>query len=730
MKKTKLLSLILAMLMLTSSVFAAPVALPTVDSAQETEEAAQQHFPAAEAEVGAESLPKFKPGINILTGTKEALDFDGAEFEAGGSSSNGVFYDDNGNDVLKFDTAYLKKVAVVASPVTGETDNKALKLSNYVRFLKSNFTSYPTIKFDNYEAPEAPRPVFVSFNSIVDNTDYLLNPKKNATSSGLRLQLRGTTTPWNGPHAVNCYFAADTPSEWKKITVKDEIEGRKNLAHISFYAKIDQKYADNKEYAYVEGGNYYLKKQEYEPNHYLDDIMYVPYYKVTYKDGDKLVGEKYVLDDGKGNILTEFDPYTQGVALPENKSGWALTPNGKPVTSVALNNKDITLHAVTEYMDKTVAFFDFSSQDNIKEWSFPKFENDKGILKAADVVTSSDETNPLVGAENAVKAKVWLEEKKDGTLAYDAQIQLEKKMKIPAASINVIEIRAKAENVTQIVNPSNKTETIPATLDDRDAELYLHIEESNQYYKKAMKWKDATKDENGWYTFTFETDALKPVDSANTTTWDQVVTNGYNVDILRFDPSNTDGTFYIDYIKLYGKTNDITPIAPYAPENIDGVSFRVDPGNAKTTGVRFRASMLNTTRENTSMTEYGWIVALEETLGVQELTHEFDAKARVEGKAFSRAKDSDKIVKDKIFDANENSTIFSAVVTGIPVQFADKVLAIRPYSFMNGGYIYGKTVLISPREVAQRVKDNDSDFYEKNKDYIDSLLGTSQEEAE
>ena len=237
-----------------------------------------------------------------------------------------------------------------------------------------------------------------------------------------------------------------------------------------------------------------------------------------------------------------------------------------------------------------------------------------------------------------------------------------------------------------------------------------------------MKWSEATKDENGWYTFTFETDALKPVDNKNTTTWDQVVTNGYNVDILRFDPSNTDGTFYIDYIKLYGKTNDITPIAPYAPENIAGVSLRVDPGHPETTGVRFRASMLNETRRNESMTEYGWIVALEETLGVQELTHEFDAKARVEGKAFIRATGMDKIFGT---DDNEDSTIFSAVVTNIPAEHADKVLAIRPYSFMNGGYIYGKTVLISPREVAQSVKVNDSDFYEKNKDYIESLLGKS-----
>ena len=225
MKKTKLLSLILAMLMLTSSVFAAPVALPTVDSAQETEEAAQQHFPAAEAEVGAESLSELKPGINILTGTKEALNFNGEEFEAGGlsSDSDGVFRDDNGKKILNFDTAYLKKVAVVASPVEDDNGNKALKLSNYVRFLGGNLTSYPTIKFDDYKVPEDGRPVFVSFNSIVDNTDYLDVPK-DITSSGLRLQFMGYRSkddkknPYSGAYAVNYYSAAVTPSAWTKIT--------------------------------------------------------------------------------------------------------------------------------------------------------------------------------------------------------------------------------------------------------------------------------------------------------------------------------------------------------------------------------------------------------------------------------------------------------------------------------------------------------------------------------
>ncbi len=78
---------------------------------------------------------------------------------------------------------------------------------------------------------------------------------------------------------------------------------------------------------------------------YLDNLMFVPYYKITYctPDGSSVLKTEYTLIDDKGNFLENFTPNYNpyGDAL----NGWATKQGGEPVTSVALNRADITLYA-------------------------------------------------------------------------------------------------------------------------------------------------------------------------------------------------------------------------------------------------------------------------------------------------------------------------------------------------------------------------------------------------
>ena len=444
------------------------------------------------------------------------------------------------------------------------------------------------------------------------------------------------------------------------------------------------------------------------PYIYIDDISYIPYYKVTFKNGNEVIDTKYILDDGNGNLLTSFDPNTLGVELPEGYAAWSTTVGGKGVDSVALENEDIVLYAVKGYYnDETVAFFDFESQDAITSfWGSSRYTNAAGKEDSADFVEN------IPGAKNAMKgtASKYYTQAGSEKYTYDCQFQINGKMNIPLGSIDYIEVRVKAENVTeQYTGGSNIVAC--ENLNNDYAALFLKV--GDNYYQRNVYYNTLTPDANGWYVINV------PVESFNCTSGEKKPIYNYvddtaKVSVVRCDISSTNGDHYLDYVKLFGVRDRINPIDGYAPEYINELSLRTD--SVETTGVRFKASMPNITRSNSRMTEYGWIVALVDTLGENELTHEFENY--VSGVAFDRA---NKI--DKIFDTKGDVTIFTAVITGIPAQYAHLELAIRPYSRTCGGYIYGETVCISPREAAQRVKDKYPEFYESNKEYMDSLLG-------
>ncbi|MGN1121645.1 MAG: hypothetical protein ACI4RV_04700, partial [Eubacteriales bacterium] len=91
---------------------------------------------------------------------------------------------------------------------------------------------------------------------------------------------------------------------------------------------------------------------------YLDDVMLVPYYKITYKntDGTEIETVQYLEFGSDGKPLTTYTPkktnYPENIPGADGKSvqvciGWATTENATvPETSISLANADIVLYPV------------------------------------------------------------------------------------------------------------------------------------------------------------------------------------------------------------------------------------------------------------------------------------------------------------------------------------------------------------------------------------------------
>ncbi len=144
----------------------------------------------------------------------------------------------------------------------------------------------------------------------------------------------------------------------------------------------------------------------------------------------------------------------------------------------------------------------------------------------------------------------------------------------------------------------------------------------------------------------------------------------------------------------------------------DEVSIRVtdETGEKDTSGIRFMASITNYQYDNEGVEEYGFIIAIQERLNGIELTHDNcdnDGVTYVEGKAYSKEDEIDHIT----FSSDDELTIFTGVVTGIPKQGYGYALVCRPYVFAGNNYYYGEAVTASIQEIAEKIKEENKDYY-------------------
>lgn len=176
-------------------------------------------------------------------------------------------------------------------------------------------------------------------------------------------------------------------------------------------------------------------------------------------------------------------------------------------------------------------------------------------------------------------------------------------------------------------------------------------------------------------------------------------------------------------------TDDLTVYAvwslePDYPTVQKDVSIRSGADNVN--GLRFYAKVTAQTRA--FLEEYGFIVALEDTLGENELTFNFkDGKTGKKLYAYGAAYNKTEGF-DYQYDLSSTGTVtFSAVCTGIPESGYSKRIVARPYAtFLNNGLeftLYGSSVRYSLKEAAEAIRTAGGEAYEANKEYIDSILG-------
>ena len=127
------------------------------------------------------------------------------------------------------------------------------------------------------------------------------------------------------------------------------------------------------------------------PQHalYVDNIVIMPFYKVTYMGFDgSVAATDYILLNEAGEIMTSFIPDTSKV---DGATGFSLTKGGERVLTVSLEKEDITLYPVTS--EEVV----FVSSSDAKA---------KAVDRGSNFVIPTAEELGLGNAENLI---VWLD---------------------------------------------------------------------------------------------------------------------------------------------------------------------------------------------------------------------------------------------------------------------------------------------------------------------------------
>ena len=324
----KLLSVLLAIAMVFSTlVFAAPSAVNVNDSAAESADVSDED----DAELMGAGY-KVKRGINMLTGTKNALT--GENYGTYG----GLFNTAYGDTTIKQatnpkDSSDKVFVFNIPSPAredrAGDYVNFRLQFGPYIS-ATNNFTP-----LSNYISHKHMYLAFDVMKEVVDpNAKYTAGDSFWVMNSGVASGNNSFLTPKNitptsgWQHFAGVYDMMLTNQEPGTNT------GTADPTQIIFHA-------------YVDNAN------ETDVNFYYDNMIIAPAYKVTYynKAGTQIVKEDYIAADANGNLLTEFLP-TGFVAGRGSYSGWAESVGGTPVTTAYTldesRNSDFVFYATEE----------------------------------------------------------------------------------------------------------------------------------------------------------------------------------------------------------------------------------------------------------------------------------------------------------------------------------------------------------------------------------------------
>lgn len=305
MKKRTTLAAVLLAVLFGMTAFAAPLT-ETVESDAEVSDmsAAAHKTEGKNATLNAGEIPS--PGINILTGTSEAETFGTAE----------------GTYTRPAEATSIKSFGVSggsASIVLEDERGGVLKVTE-------TGTAYPDVVWTLSSVIEADRPVYISLAAKNQTRNMWFGGfARNGITANSTENMVYNPTPlyWHNVDHNKINMPLPKANTWAEYKIA--LSSVKDMSQL--FIRFDKKTGEIL---------------------YLDDLSFIPYYKVTYysPDGNDVLHTEYTLIDAKGNFLTSYEP--NFTAYEGAFRGWATTKNGEIVNSVELAHEDISLYAIVD----------------------------------------------------------------------------------------------------------------------------------------------------------------------------------------------------------------------------------------------------------------------------------------------------------------------------------------------------------------------------------------------
>lgn len=750
MKKTVkiILSLVLASIMQVSA-----LASPSVIQIENAEEKVK-----ADTEVSTSSpvllqADEAKPGINIYTGTGEALSFEDATTESLTS-------------FVRFETTTCE---IKEYP---ETSNKALRLTQPA--VSTSEKTYPKVRPLKDVVVEANRPIYCSMKTFVE---------------------RGQSTVSSWPFYL---MHTDVNSKYTKL---EDMKGKNpfyttdNSFPGLFDVTVEKSTID------TEIKTPFVETQiirDLNTAVWIDDINIMPYYKADFYVDGELFDTNYFLTDSNGNIKTTYSPseYTasEGKTLPTKDgltfAGWSLdsSKNAKVTNSVSLENADLVFYAVWKYeaglpginiytgTEEPVTFEGLTTQNvttavkiESADWTVEEYPNTSNTALKLTQPTVTGSTYPKVRPVNNPTAvsieanrplyyytKVFVERGQSDTTKWPFYFMY---TKAAGSTDKAYEISGEKEFYTTdgtfpclyekikdgvsvgevIYTPFIQTQIV------RDKDTAVWIDDINvmPYYKATFHVGTEVYDTNYFLTdkdgklmTSYNPDSYVPSDGKTVpTSQDGLVFVGWS------ETENGNVTHSVELshadINLYAVYKSLSDFAPVTQnlssirvtKNSDGVD------NSKS-GIRFMSSLNMGFKACSAVSEYGFLAAITEKLGDNELTVDFTydgipqgKKPYVKGVCYNKAEG-----RDIYYNLDDENVFFTCVLSNIGEENYKTSFTVVPYIIADGSYVYGTPVSRSIGEVAKAIADDfvqkteNPDFdetshdYYKNYDYLIRVL--------
>ena len=195
------------------------------------------------------------------------------------------------------------------------------------------------------------------------------------------------------------------------------------------------------------------------------------------------------------------------------------------------------------------------------------------------------------------------------------------------------------------------------------------------------------------------------------------------VQIVEKLDEETSTTYY--HVNASEETYEELPMDNHM-KNVEGQELRIPDEKIDTMGLRFKAQITTASKTATEydITEYGYIIGLEETLVNNNEELNFNASKYICGKAYIKGK------VDKIFDQSiDGLHIFTAVLYGAPEEHYTSNFVVKTYTKVTVGsneyVVYGEPMVANYYKLAKSIQNNSS-LTDDAKTLINSIVDKAE----